>query len=248
MQPPLFCVAQPGTLGPLFLNWEWASALCGLELQTNDIKFEVSISTGAVSFSEAFISYLAFFNHRAKLMARVRYISPCDADFVRAQKSYHKPSNQFWVQIPNYLFFKNKWCLYVCLCWVFIAVCELSLVVVSESYSSWDAQASQCGYLLQRMGSSHTGFRSFPKTCGIFLDQGSNLSPAWAGRYLTTWPPGKSPTTSFNWHTKPIFLPPQITQATREPTHIIQSPPTAFKLASLKPLPLPTFPFPWKTQ
>jgi len=71
------------------------------------MKFEVSISTGAVSFSEAFISYLAFIHHRAKLMARVPYISPCDADFIRAQKSYHKPSNQFWVQIPNYLYFKK---------------------------------------------------------------------------------------------------------------------------------------------
>ena len=65
------------------------------------MKFEVSISTEAVSFSEAFISYLAFINLRAKLMARVLYTSPC------LQNLYHKPSNQFWVHIPNHLFFKK---------------------------------------------------------------------------------------------------------------------------------------------
>ena len=43
--------------------------------------------------------------------------------------------------------------------------------------------------------------------CGIFLDQGSNpVSPALAGGFLTTAPPGKSLTITFPWMTKSTNL------------------------------------------
>ena len=67
---------------------------------------------------------------------------------------------------------------YFWLCWVFIAVCRLSLVVVTGSYFSWSGEASYFdGFLLQSTGSRdassevvvHRLSRSL--ACGILPDQ-----------------------------------------------------------------------------
>ena len=76
---------------------------------------------------------------------------------------------------------------------VFIAVHGLSLVAVSGGYSLlWCAGFSlQWLLLLWSTGSRHVGFSS----CGMWDRPGPRLepvSPALAGRFLTTAPPGKS--------------------------------------------------------
>ena len=78
--------------------------------------------------------------------------------------------------------------------------CLGSSIAVSRGYSL----AAVCG-LLTVVASLVVGHRlwgtgsvvvvcrpSCSKACGIFPDQGSNLSPALAGRFLTTGPLGKS--------------------------------------------------------
>ena len=69
-------------------------------------------------------------------------------------------------------------------CWVFVAVCGLSLVAVSGSYSLlWCAGFSlQWLLLLRSTGSRRTGSvvvhgLSCSVARGMFLDQGSNLCP-----------------------------------------------------------------------
>ena len=54
-------------------------------------------------------------------------------------------------------------CIYLWLCWVFLAARGLSLVVVSRDYASlWCAGFSlQCLLLLQSMGPRHTGFSRY---------------------------------------------------------------------------------------
>ena len=89
---------------------------------------------------------------------------------------------------------------YVWLFWVFIAVCGLSLVVVSGSSSSCSGQASRCdGFLLRSPDSRHASSEvvahrlSSSLACGIFPDQRSNPHPLHlAGRFLTPGPAGKS--------------------------------------------------------
>ena len=105
-------------------------------------------------------------------------------------------------------------CLFVCLwlCWVFVSVRGLSLVVASGGHSSsWCAGLSLSWPLLLRStGSRRAGSvivahgPSCSAACGIFPDQGSNpWSPALAGRFSTTAPPGKPKCTVFkaslNW-------------------------------------------------
>ena len=107
-------------------------------------------------------------------------------------------------------YFLFKLFVYFWFCWVFIATFGLSLVAVSRSYSSLWCTAFSFWWLLllwstdsrhfhfsshstgaQRIGSvvgAH-GLSCFA-ACGIFLVQGSNLSPALAGGFLTTEPPG----------------------------------------------------------
>ena len=76
-------------------------------------------------------------------------------------------------------------CMYVWLCWVFISVRGLSLVVASGGHSS-----SRCAglslsrpLLLRNTGSRHAGSvivahrPSCSAACGIFPDQGSNPRP-----------------------------------------------------------------------
>ena len=55
-------------------------------------------------------------------------------------------------------------------------------------------QASHCSELLQSTGSRHVGsVVATSEVCGTFPDRIEPVSPARAGRFLTTGPPGKSP-------------------------------------------------------
>ena len=120
-------------------------------------------------------------------------------------------------------FFKNKFIylfIYFWLCWVFVAVRGLSLVAASGGYSSLSCAGFSLWWLLllRSTGSRHAGFSS----CGMLSSCGSwalerrlsscgaraqllhgmwdlpglglkSMSPALAGRFLTTTPPGKPP-------------------------------------------------------
>ena len=109
------------------------------------------------------------------------------------------------------IFFFNKF-IYFWLCWVFIDVRELPLFVVSGGYSSLWCMGLSLWWLLllQSMGSRHMGFSSCGfralerrlSCCGAQVQllrglwdlPGSGLepvSPALAGGFLTTVPPGK---------------------------------------------------------
>ena len=91
--------------------------------------------------------------------------------------------------------------LYFWLLWVFISMCRLSLVATSGRLPpGCSAEASHCrGFscfgtrALGCAGSVAVVRRlSYPETCGILLDQGSNLCPC-LGRWIpSTGPPGKS--------------------------------------------------------
>ena len=103
--------------------------------------------------------------------------------------------------------------IYFWLCWVFIVACGLSLVAVSRGYSSLRCAGFSLRWLLLlwSTGSRHTGFSSCGlralehrlSSCGTrasllrsmwdLLGPGLEpVSPALAGRFLTTAPPGKS--------------------------------------------------------
>ena len=102
----------------------------------------------------------------------------------------------------NLFFFFNFLFIYFWLCWVFVSVRGLSLVVGSGGHSS-----SRCAglslsrpLLLWSTGSRRAGSvavahgPSCSAACGIFPDQGSNPCPLHqAGRFSTTAPPGKPP-------------------------------------------------------
>ena len=108
--------------------------------------------------------------------------------------------------------FKNNFT-YFWLCWVFVALCRLSLVAASMGYSSLQCAGFSLRWplLLGSMGSRHTGFSSChtmgsvavvhglscSKACGIFLGIRS-VSPELAGEFLFTEPPGKSQIWLFN--------------------------------------------------
>ena len=100
----------------------------------------------------------------------------------------------------SFFFFKFIYLfVYSWLCWVFVSVRGLSLVVASGGHSS-----SRCAglSLLRPLLLRSTGSRracsavvahgpSCPVACGIFPDQVEPVSPALAGRFSTTAPPGK---------------------------------------------------------
>ena len=97
------------------------------------------------------------------------------------------------------LFFKNK-VIYFWLHWVFVAVCRLSLVVASGGYSTLRGAGFSLRWLLllRSMGSRHVGFSSCGTRAqllhGMWNLPGPGLepvSPAMAGGFLTTAPPGK---------------------------------------------------------
>ena len=100
----------------------------------------------------------------------------------------------------NFFFFNLYLFIYLWLCWVFISVLGLSLVVASGGLSS-----SRCAglslsrpLLLRSTGSRRAGSvivahgPSCSATCGL-----EPVSPALAGRFSTTAPPGK-PLNFFN--------------------------------------------------
>ena len=106
------------------------------------------------------------------------------------------------IMLVFFFFFLIYLFIYFWLCWVFVSVRGLSLVVASGGHSS-----SRCAGLslsrpppLRSTGSRRAGSvivahgPSCSTACGIFPDQGSNPCPLhWAGRFSTTAPPGKPP-------------------------------------------------------
>ena len=95
-----------------------------------------------------------------------------------------------------YLFIFYFW-----LRWVFVTACGLSLVVASRGYSSLRCAGFSLQWLLllRSMGSRHTGFSSCGAWAlllrGMWDPPGPGLepvSPALAGGFLITVPPGKS--------------------------------------------------------
>ena len=63
--------------------------------------------------------------------------------------------------LGSLLFFKFYLCIYFWLCWVFVAVCGLSLVVLSRGYSSCGAwAASAVVSLVAEWSLEHLGFSS----------------------------------------------------------------------------------------
>ena len=110
-------------------------------------------------------------------------------------------------------------CMYLWLRWLFVAACGLSLVVASGVYSSsrcagfslrwllllWStgsraAGFSSCGLRALECRLSSCGTRA-QLLCGMWDLPGPGLepvSPALAGGFLTTEPPGKSWTTNIN--------------------------------------------------
>ena len=103
--------------------------------------------------------------------------------------------------VTVYIFFFINLFNYLWLRWVFIAVRRLSLVVVSGGSSSLQCTGFSLQWLLllRSMGSRYTGFNSCgPRTqllCSMWDLPGPGLepvSPALAGGFLTTAPPGKS--------------------------------------------------------
>ena len=107
-----------------------------------------------------------------------------------------------------------------------IAMFGLSLVVVNAGHSSlWYMGFSWWWLLLLwKTGSRTHGLQYLPLpgsiagtiavvqrlccsgACGILLDQGLKLSPALAGRFLTTGPQGKPQDREFNLDTQPSFI------------------------------------------
>ena len=123
----------------------------------------------------------------------------------------------FLTSIVSFFFEKKLFIylfIYFWLCWVFVAVCRLSLVAASGGYSLLQCMGFSLWWLLllRSMGSRHTGFSSCGSRalehrlsscgaraqllCGMWYLLGPGLepvSPALAGRFLTTVMPGKSP-------------------------------------------------------
>ena len=97
-------------------------------------------------------------------------------------------------------------CMYVWLCWVFVSVRGLSLVVASGGHSS-----SRCASLSlsQPLVAEHRLQTRRLSNCGSRAELLRGMwdlprpglepvSPALAGRFSTTAPPGKPPHTNFN--------------------------------------------------
>ena len=123
------------------------------------------------------------------------------------QSLAHRRSNvQMNEHMKWWFFLMNFYFIYFWLCCVFVAARGLSLVAASSGYSSLRCAGFllQWLLLLRSMGSRLTGFSS----CGTraWLLRGmwdlpgpgiESMSPAIAGRSLTTAPPGKSRNNDF---------------------------------------------------
>ena len=124
-------------------------------------------------------------------------------------------------------FFKNKFIFiyFFWLCWVFVAAGGLSLVAASRGYSSLRCVGFSLRWLLllRSTGSRRMGFRSCGSralerrlsSCGARAQllrgmwdlPGPGLepvSPALAGRFLTTAPPGKPPVLQLLWRQRRV--------------------------------------------
>ena len=123
-------------------------------------------------------------------------------------------SNGFISSFPICIPFLKKYLfIYFLLCWVFVDVHRLSLLAASRGYSSLQCVGFSLWWLLllRSMGSRHMGFISCGSCalerrlsscgawasllCGMWDLPGPGLepvSPALAGGFLTTVPPGKS--------------------------------------------------------
>ena len=79
---------------------------------------------------------------------------------------------------------------------LFVAACRLLIVVCSLVAENrlWGAGFSSCSMRVQQLWAHGL---SCSVVCGFFPKQGSNLSPALAGGFLSTAPPGKSYTVFF---------------------------------------------------
>ena len=97
------------------------------------------------------------------------------------------------MSLRKWLFFKkvNFW-----LSWAFVALFGLAAVsggfsCGAQALGPWVSVVLSLG--LQSTGSAVAVHRlSCSMACGVFLDQGLNVSPALAGRFLSTAPSGKS--------------------------------------------------------
>ena len=137
-----------------------------------------------------------------------------------SQKNWKQVLKQVFVQqrSPQYFFFPKFIYYSFWLCWVFVAARGLSLVVASRGYSSLRCAGFSLWWLLllRSTGSRCTGFSSCGSralerrlsSCGAWAQllhgmwdlPGPGLepvSPALAGRFLTTVPPGKPPSCTF---------------------------------------------------
>ena len=115
-----------------------------------------------------------------------------DISFIHRVTQYHQECIRFFsgLNLTRYLkgfFFKFIYLLFIYfwLCWVFISVRGLSLVVASGGHSSSRCMGLSLSrpLLLRSTGSRHAGSvvvahgPSCSAACGIFPDQGSNLCP-----------------------------------------------------------------------
>ena len=117
----------------------------------------------------------------------------------------------------SFFFLKNLFIYLIFACVFFVAACRFSLVVVSRGYSLLQCTGFSLRWLLllQSMGSRHTGLSSCGllaverrlSSCGTWAQLLRSMwdlpspglepmSPALAGGFLTTSPPGE-PTSSF---------------------------------------------------
>ena len=116
--------------------------------------------------------------------------------------STYKNSKCLWVLALSYfiIYFFNLFIFYLWLCWVFVAARELSVVAANGGYSSLRCAGFSLRWLLllQSTGSRRAGFSSCGSRAwllrGMWDLPGAGLepvSPALAGGFLTTAPPGK---------------------------------------------------------
>ena len=120
-----------------------------------------------------------------------------------------KGASHLYLTIQVTQFFFKIYFIYLWLCWVFVSVRGLSLVVASRGHSS-----SRCAglslsrpLLLWSTGSRHAGSvvvahgPSCSVACGIFPDQGSNLHPLhWQADSQPLRHQGSPKLLNFNFH------------------------------------------------
>ena len=125
--------------------------------------------------------YFVELTHKERIIEYVLFVNKNTYEHLESIKTSRKTLFIF----INILFFKKFYLFYLWLCWVFVSVRGLSLVVASGGHSSsWCAGLSLSWPLLsQSTGSRCAGSvivahgLSCSAACGIFPDQGSNPCP-----------------------------------------------------------------------